>query len=93
MHYSDLITTPSELHQSAQAGAAKSVNRFLVLRNWLYGACLDLRKRAFYENEGIKGSLGHFLRAICLLRVLSCVTVPDRASILAKTTDGGESHG
>jgi len=47
MNYSDLITTLSELNQSAQTGAIKSVNRFLVLRNWLYGAYL-----VEYEQQG-----------------------------------------
>lgn len=47
MNYSDLITTLSELNQSAQTGAIRSVNRFLVLRNWLYGAYL-----VEYEQQG-----------------------------------------
>lgn len=47
MNYPDLITALSELNQSAQTGAIKSVNRFLVLRNWLYGAYL-----VEYEQQG-----------------------------------------
>lgn len=40
MDYLTLVTAIAEAHQQAQAGAAKAVNRQLILRNWLIGAHL-----------------------------------------------------
>jgi predicted nuclease of restriction endonuclease-like (RecB) superfamily len=38
MNYKTLLRAISQAHQQAQAGAAGTVNRYLVLRNWLIGA-------------------------------------------------------
>ena len=40
MKYDALISTIADTHQHAQAGAAVSINRHLILRNWLIGAYL-----------------------------------------------------
>jgi predicted nuclease of restriction endonuclease-like (RecB) superfamily len=40
MNYSDLIQAFRQTHEEAHASAAKTVNRHLVLRNWLFGAYL-----------------------------------------------------
>jgi predicted nuclease of restriction endonuclease-like (RecB) superfamily len=40
MNYPALITSITDAHQHAQAGAAGAVNRHLILRNWLIGAWL-----------------------------------------------------
>ena len=40
MNYHALLAAISDAHQQAQAGAAGAVNRHLILRNWLIGACL-----------------------------------------------------
>ena len=40
MNYDALISSITEAHQHAQAGAAGAVNRHLILRNWLIGAWL-----------------------------------------------------
>ena len=37
MNYDQLLHSIVKLHESAQAGAAAAVNRFLVIRNWLMG--------------------------------------------------------
>lgn len=47
MNYRDLITSLCDLHQAAQASAVRSVDRHLILRNWLFGASLVL-----FEQQG-----------------------------------------
>ncbi|MEK6645525.1 MAG: PDDEXK nuclease domain-containing protein [Candidatus Firestonebacteria bacterium] len=47
LNYSALIDTISKVHKQAQSGAAGTVNRFLILRNWLIGAYI-----IEYEQKG-----------------------------------------